>query len=49
MPFVREVDDGYDTIDWMVGRERSDRRVGMFGDSCYGAARGPPPPLGAQP
>ncbi|KRC65792.1 hypothetical protein ASE12_14110 [Aeromicrobium sp. Root236] len=33
---VSEVNDGYDTIDWIVGQEWSDGRVGMFGDSYYG-------------
>ncbi|MFJ3803426.1 CocE/NonD family hydrolase [Streptomyces sp. NPDC090088] len=39
VPFVHEADDGYDTIDWIVGQEWSDGRVGMFGDSYYGATQ----------
>ncbi|MFF4256594.1 CocE/NonD family hydrolase [Streptomyces sp. NPDC001663] len=39
MPFVHEADDGYDTIDWIVRQEWSDGRVGMFGDSYYGATQ----------
>jgi uncharacterized protein len=36
VPFVNEVLDGYDTLDWIVGQEWSNGRVGMFGDSYYG-------------
>ncbi|MGD0998582.1 MAG: CocE/NonD family hydrolase, partial [Thermoleophilia bacterium] len=36
MPFVHEVDDGYDTLEWIVGQSWSDGHVGMFGDSYYG-------------
>jgi uncharacterized protein len=36
VPFVNEVVDGYDTLDWIVGQEWSNGRVGMFGDSYYG-------------
>ena len=36
IPFVDEVLDGYDTLDWVVGRRWSNGRVGMFGDSYYG-------------
>lgn len=39
MPFVHESDDGYDTIDWIVRQEWSAGRVGMFGDSYYGATQ----------
>lgn len=35
-PFVHEASDGYDTIEWLVGRSWSDGTVGMFGDSYYG-------------
>jgi predicted acyl esterase len=35
-PYVHEVDDGYDTIEWIVGQQWSDGVVGMFGDSYYG-------------
>lgn len=34
--FVNEADDGYDTIDWIVGQPWSDGVVGMWGDSYYG-------------
>ena len=36
VPFRAEVDDGYDTIDWVVGQAWSDGRVGMVGDSYCG-------------
>lgn len=36
LPFLRESDDGYDTIDWIVQQAWSDGLVGMFGDSYYG-------------
>lgn len=36
VPFRAEVDDGYDTIDWVVDQAWSDGRVGMVGDSYYG-------------
>ncbi len=31
-----EVDDGYDTLEWIVRQPWSDGTVGMFGDSYYG-------------
>jgi putative CocE/NonD family hydrolase len=34
--FMNEVNDGYDTIDWVAGQEWSDGSVVMFGDSYYG-------------
>lgn len=34
--FINEVDDGYDTIEWIVNQPWSDGAVGMFGDSYYG-------------
>ena len=34
--FVHEIDDGYDTIDWISGQRWSNGRVGMWGDSYYG-------------
>ncbi|WP_406386284.1 CocE/NonD family hydrolase [Streptomyces sp. NBC_01618] len=34
-----EVNDGYDSIEWIVNQEWSDRVVGMFGDSYYGFAQ----------
>ncbi|MDQ0585250.1 CocE/NonD family hydrolase [Streptomyces rishiriensis] len=36
LPFLREPDDGYDTIDWITHQSWSDGSVGMFGDSYYG-------------
>ena len=36
IPFVLEVPDGYDTLEWIVGQHWSNGRVGMFGDSYYG-------------
>src|SRR5262249_53449721 len=36
VPYVREVTDGYDTIDWIVSQPWCDGSVGMFGDSYYG-------------
>ena len=34
--FVGEANDGYDTIEWIVGQPWSNGIVGMFGDSYYG-------------
>ena len=34
--FVHEVDDGYDTLEWLVARPWSNATVGMWGDSYYG-------------
>jgi uncharacterized protein len=36
MPFTHEVEDGYDTLDWIVAQSWSDGVVGTFGDSYYG-------------
>ncbi|MER7395789.1 CocE/NonD family hydrolase [Streptomyces sp. NPDC000151] len=36
VPFLREPQDGYDAIDWIVHQPWSDGSVGMFGDSYYG-------------
>ncbi len=36
MPFVHEVDDGYDTLEWVIAQSWSNGLVGMFGDSYYG-------------
>lgn len=36
VPFIHEVEDGYDTLDWIVGQSWSDGAVVMFGDSYYG-------------
>ena len=50
--FVHEIDDGYDTLEWITAQPWSDGGVGMFGDSYYGftqwaAAREQPPHLKA--
>ena len=34
--FVHEIDDGYDTLEWITGQPWSDGAVGMWGDSYYG-------------
>lgn len=34
--FVHEVEDGYDTLDWIVDQPWSNGRVAMWGDSYYG-------------
>ncbi|AZS38049.1 Cocaine esterase [Microbacterium lemovicicum] len=34
--FVNEVEDGYDTIEWITQQEWSNGRVAMWGDSYYG-------------
>lgn len=34
--FVHEVEDGYDTIEWIVSQPWSNGRVAMWGDSYYG-------------
>ena len=34
--FAGEVNDGYDTIDWIIAQPWSNGIVGMFGDSYYG-------------
>lgn len=34
--FVNEVDDGYDTLDWIAAQPWSNGRVAMWGDSYYG-------------
>ena len=36
VPFIHEVEDGYDTLDWVVGQSWSNGAVVMFGDSYYG-------------
>lgn len=35
-PGVNEVDDGYDTIEWVVAQEWCAGRVGLWGESYYG-------------
>ena len=34
--FVHEVEDGYDTLEWLVSQPWCDGNVGMWGDSYYG-------------
>ncbi len=36
VPYVREIADGYDTIEWIIAQPWSDGVVGMWGDSYYG-------------
>jgi hypothetical protein len=36
MPFVHEVEDGYDTLEWIVAQPWSNGAVGMWGDSYFG-------------
>ncbi|MEV8306623.1 CocE/NonD family hydrolase [Streptomyces flavidovirens] len=36
LPFVREPQDGYDSIEWITRQPWSNGVVGMFGDSYYG-------------
>jgi predicted acyl esterase len=36
LAFVHEVDDGYDTLEWVVSQPWCDGNVGMWGDSYYG-------------
>ena len=36
VPYVHEVHDGYDTLEWIVAQPWSDGIVGTFGDSYYG-------------
>jgi putative CocE/NonD family hydrolase len=35
-PFVNEIDDGYDTLDWVAGQPWCDGNIGMMGESYYG-------------
>lgn len=35
-PLIHELDDGYDTLEWIVRQAWSNGRVGAFGDSYYG-------------
>ena len=37
-PFVNEVADGYDTVDWEAKQPRADENVGVMGESNYGHA-----------
>ena len=36
VPFIHEVDDGYDTLEWISQQPWSDGNVGMLGESYYG-------------
>jgi putative CocE/NonD family hydrolase len=36
LPYVHEVPDGYDTLEWIVNQPWSNGAIGMFGDSYYG-------------
>ena len=36
LAFTHEVEDGYDTIDWLTRQPWCDGSVGMWGDSYYG-------------
>ena len=36
MPFAHEIEDGYDTLEWIAAQPWSDGAVGMWGDSYYG-------------
>ena len=52
VPFVREYEDGYDTVEWAAGLPGSDGSVGMYGLSYFGktqwhAAVMRPPSLGS--
>ncbi len=51
-PFVDEMNDGYDSVEWVAGQPWCNGRVGMFGSSYVGAtqwlaAKARPPSLGA--
>ena len=35
-PFIHEVDDGYDTLEWVTAQPWSNGAVGMIGESYYG-------------
>ncbi|MEI3865721.1 CocE/NonD family hydrolase [Microbacterium sp. CCNWLW134] len=35
-PFIREADDGCDTVDWIISQDWSNGAVGTWGDSYYG-------------
>ena len=36
MPYVHEIEDGYDTLEWIVAQPWSNGAVGMWGDSYFG-------------
>jgi putative CocE/NonD family hydrolase len=38
-PFANEIDDGYDTVEWVAAQPWSSGRVGMFGNSYVGATQ----------
>ena len=49
-PFVNEIEDGYDSVEWVAGQSWCDGKVGMFGNSYMGAtqwlaAKAKPPSL----
>ena len=51
-PFVNEIDDGYDSVEWVAGQSWCSGKVGMFGNSYLGAtqwlaAKAKPPSLAA--
>ena len=51
-PFVDEMSDGYDSVEWVAGQPWCNGRVGMFGSSYVGAtqwlaAKSKPPSLQA--
>lgn len=51
-PFVDEIDDGYDTVEWCAAQDWSNGKVGMYGMSYVGATQwlaaiGAPPSLRA--
>ena len=49
-PFVNEIDDGYDSVEWVAAQSWCDGKVGMYGSSYIGAtqwlaAKAKPPSL----
>ena len=45
-PYDHEADDGWDTLDWVVGQPWCDGNVGMVGESYYGSTQWAVAPLG---
>lgn len=39
LPFVSDIQDGYDTVEWCAGQSWSNGRIGMFGTSYVGATQ----------
>ena len=37
--FVNEIDDGYDSVEWVAGQPWCDGKVGMYGSSYVGATQ----------